>query len=153
MPLVVHDRFLKTVVYCLTPTLLVFCWGLPGVAKITSGGVPPWFSEQFEKTFLASFPGLTASFYSIAVLEVLAALAALASLLRGEFIRTVHPNFLLAAVSLSLLLFVQLFFGKQLLSDFDGTRDLFMYFAGTLVMLHAVRSFQDSSNVIHEAGH
>lgn len=153
MPIVIHDRFLKTVVYSLTPTLLVICWGLPGVGKITSGGVPHWFGEQFGKTFLASFPGLAVSFYSIAVLEVLAAVAALASLLRGEFIRDVHPNFLFIAITLSLVLFVQLFFGKQLLNDFGGTRDLFMYFAGTLVMLIAVRSFPARSSGTNTAGH
>ncbi|MDX2147657.1 MAG: hypothetical protein SFZ23_09060 [Planctomycetota bacterium] len=127
-------------VFALSAILLAMTWGFAGVAKLTSGGVPSWFSEQFGKTILASFPGLTASYYSIALLETLAALAALGSILRGEFVRNVAPLFLHASILLSLALFVQLSFGKQLLSDYDGTHDLYMYFAGTLVMLIVVRS-------------
>ncbi len=50
------------------------------------------------------------------------------------------PRCCRGAIALSLLLFVQLSFGKQLLADFDGSHDLFMYFAGTLVMFAIVRS-------------
>lgn len=143
MPPIINDRALKALVYAPTAFLLTITWAFPGVGKLASGGVPDWFSEQFGKTFLASFPGLTASYYSIALLESLAGLVALASLLRGEFLRPVRPTFLLAAIFLSLLLFVQLNFGKQLLADYDGTHDLFMYFAAALVMLLAVRSLEN----------
>ncbi len=62
----------------------------------------------------------------------------------GEPFRRRSPSLLYAALLLSLLTFVQLNFGKQLLADFDGVHDLFMYFAGTLVMLAVVRSFDTS---------
>lgn len=138
------DRISRPVVLVLIAILLLITWGLPGVGKLLSGGVPGWFSEQFGKTFLNTFPGLFVSYYSIAVLEALAALAALGSLLRGEFLRQSHPPLLNVALLLSLVLFAQLSFGKQILGDFGGTHDLFMYFAGTLVMLAAVRAFRAS---------
>ena len=140
MPFHINDRIVKACVYALIAILLAISWGFPGVGKLAGGGVPDWFVEQFGKTFLASVPGLTASFYSIAVLEAIASVAAIGSLLRGEFLRPVRPHFLFAAIVLSLLLFVQLSLGKQLVADFAGTHDLFMYFAAGLAMLFAVRT-------------
>lgn len=134
-----NDRTLRAATFALIALLLALVWGFPGIAKFLSGGVPAWFSEQFAKTFLASFPGLFASYYSIALLETLAALAALGSLIRLEFLRAARPAFLYIAVVLSLLLFVQLNLGKQLVMDFDGIHDLYMYFAATLVMLALIR--------------
>jgi hypothetical protein len=139
--LLANDRLTRTSVFALTAVLIALTWGIAGVGKLASGGVPDWFTEQFGKTFLASFPGLSASFYSIAILETIAALAAVGSLVTGEPFRRRSPSLLYAALLLSLLTFVQLNFGKQLLADFDGVHDLFMYFAGTLVMLAVVRSF------------
>lgn len=133
------DRTLCSTTLALIALLLAMTWGFPGIGKFLSGGVPGWFSEQFGRTFLASFPGLAASYYSIAILETLAAMAALISLLRAEFIRVERPAFLYLAITLSLLLFVQLNLGKQLLMDFAGVHDLYMYFAATLVMLAVVR--------------
>lgn len=140
MPIHINDRMLKASVYALIALLLSMTWGIPGAGKLAGGGVPGWFADQFGKTFLATVPGLTASFYSIAVLEAIASLVAIASMLRGEFLRSVRPDFLYAAIVLSLLLFVQLSLGKQLVADFAGTHDLFMYFAAGLAMLFAVRS-------------
>jgi hypothetical protein len=144
MPPPATERLTRAAVYALSALLLAITWGVAAAGKLLSGGVPDWFTEQFGKTFLSSFPGLTASFYSIALLEALAGFAALASLLGGEFLRARAPAFLYAALLLSLLLFVQLNFGKQLLADFDGTHDLFMYFAGALVIFAAVRSLDPS---------
>lgn len=144
MTKLMNDRLLRTATYLLITLLLIMTWGMGGVFKLLAGGVPEWFSTQFSKTFLATFPGLTISFYSIAVLETVAAVVALGSLLRGEFLKPVRPTLLYGALGLSMLLFVQLSLGKQLVADFAGSHDLFMYFAGTLVMLLAVRSLDAS---------
>lgn len=137
----------RAAIYAIVPAKLGMLWGFPGVAKLSAGGVPGWFAEQFGGTFLASLPGLAASFYSIGILETLAALAAVGSLLRGEFLRDGRPSLLLTSIVLSLVLFVQLNFGKQLLADYDGTHDLFMYFAGMLVILSVVRSLETRQSV------
>lgn len=133
-------RLTRAAVFAMIAGLLAMLWGFPGAGKLLGGGVPPWFTEQFGKTFLATFPGMTLSFYSIAILEALAAVVALASLLRGEFLRSSSPVILHLAIILSMLLFLQLSLGKQLVTDFAGIHDLFMYFAGTVVLLLAVRA-------------
>lgn len=138
MPLTLNDRLVQSAVRLLIALLLAMTWGFAGLSKLLAGGVPGWFREQFQGTFLATVPGLPASFYSIALLEALAALLALGSLLRGEAVRPTRPTLLIASVLMSLLLFVQLSLGKQLVGDFAGLHDLYMYFAGTLVMLLAV---------------
>jgi hypothetical protein len=139
------NRAIRAVTLLLITLLLMMTWGIGGISKLFAGAVPEWFSKQFGGTFLASFPGLTASFYSIALLETAAAVAALVSLLRAEFVRGGRPTFLYVTVLLSLLLFVQLSLGKQIIGDFAGSHDLFMYFVGSLVALHTVRSFDLSA--------
>lgn len=122
-------------------TLLIgVTWGMAGVPKLLSGGVPPWFEGTFGQTVLASFPGLWASFYSIAVFETLLALGAIGALLRGEFLPGRTPSWLAATLAGSLFVFLQLGFGKRLVADHDDAAKLFVYFAGTLVMLWYVTS-------------
>jgi hypothetical protein len=145
MTRLVNDRTLRSVVYLLIAALLAMTWGFSGVAKLLAGGVPEWFSKSFGSTVLASFPGLPVSFMSIAILETLAAVIALASILRGEFFRSVRPGLLYTSVVLSLALFVQLSFGKQLVMDFAGSHDLFMYFAGSLIILMVVRALDSDT--------
>lgn len=139
------DRVVRTVAYSAIALLLLFTWGFGAVSKLSTGGtVPEWFTQTFEKTFLKSFPGMWASFHSIAALEAIAALLALGSLVTGEAFRDRKPALLIGCLLLSLLLFVQLSFGKQLLQDFTGSHELYMYFAGSLVMLLAVRYMESS---------
>lgn len=136
------DFSVRTAVFLLVAILLTFTWVLTGVGKFMSEGVPPWFQEQFGKSLLAAFPGLTASYYSIAVLEVIAALVSIGSLLSFEWLSRRPPILLQISLVLSMLTFLVLGFGKRLVADHAGAHDLFMYFAATLVMLMAVRGFR-----------
>jgi hypothetical protein len=120
--------------------LLLFAttWGLAGPGKLASG-MPSWFGETFGKTFLATFPGLTLSYYSLAVGETVAFLLALAALVRLEFLprrSTLVTQVMLVA---SLLIFVQLGFGQRLVREFDSAANLFFYFGFTLLALSYVR--------------
>jgi hypothetical protein len=144
----VSDALVRAVVLSAMTLLLIFTWGFGAVGKLSAAGkVPEWFTQTFEKTFLNTFPGMWASFYSIAALEAIATLLALGSLVTGEAFRDRKPVLLITCVLLSLVLFAQLNFGKQLLQDFSGAQELFMYFAGTLVMLLVVRHLDTSSRV------
>lgn len=136
------DFSVRSAVFVLIAILLSFTWVLTGIGKIMADGVPTWFQDQFGKSFLAAFPGLSVAFYSIAILEVLAALVSIGSLLSFEWLSRRPPILLHAALVLSLLIFAMLGFGKRLVADHDGAHDLFMYFAATLVMLLVVRSFR-----------
>jgi hypothetical protein len=140
----IHHRLLRAAVLGLVAVMLAMLWGFPGVGKLLAGGVPNWFTEQFGKTILAKAPGLTLSFYSIGAMECLTALVASASLFRGEFLRQRSPLMLYLAILLTLVLFVQLSIGKQLVTDYSGIHDLFMYFAGTVVLLLALRSLDNA---------
>ena len=117
--------------------LFLMVWGFAGVGKILSG-VPSWFGDKFGSTILASFPGLTASFWLLASAELLAFALALLALLRGEFIGRRPPTWLTAMLVWSLFVFIQLGFGQWLTAEYNGTFQLFAYFGVTLVALQFV---------------
>lgn len=119
--------------------LFLSTWGLAGPGKLTSAP-PAWFADKFGPTFLGTFPGITASYYSIALGETLAALLALVALVRLEFLPgrpTVVTQWMLV---LSLFIFAQLGFGQRLVQEFNSAASLFFYFGATLLALVYVRS-------------
>lgn len=118
--------------------LLFATWALTGFGKITAGEVPGWFTERFGNTFLMSFPGPWLSFYSIAFFETLAAVLALISILRLEFMGSRPAHFLKASLVGSMLCFLQLGFGQRLIAGHDDAAKLFFYFTGTAVLLLVV---------------
>lgn len=119
--------------------LFLMVWGFTGVGKLLTG-IPSWFPDKFGQTFLAKFPGLTATFWILAISEFLALSLAALSLLTGEFLARRPPRLLQWMLVWSLFIFVQLGFGQWLTSDFNATAQLFAYFAGTLVCLHYVEA-------------
>ncbi len=124
--------------------LMLATWCLAGPPKFMGGGVPTWFIDSFGKSMLGAFPGMTVSYYSIAVLETLAGLGALVALLRGEVFRQQRANWLEGTLVLSLLIFAQLGFGQRLIGDFDKAAMLFNYFTGTAVCLVLLRTLGGS---------
>lgn len=136
---------LRSVSFAIITLMFIVVWALPGFGKLAGGGVPEWFAGKFAETFLATFPGLTISFYSIVILECLAALLAIISLFKGEWLRSKAPFFLQSCLLLSMLLFIQLLFGQSLLREFDSVAKLFGYFSGTLIALAYVTWIQKQS--------
>ena len=114
--------------------LFLMVWGFTGIGKLIDGP-PAWFPEKFGATILAKFPGLTATFWLLAIGVVLAFGLAVAALVRGEFLGKRPPLLLAAMLVWSLFLFVQLGLGQWLTAEFNGTQQLFMYFCGTLIAL------------------
>jgi hypothetical protein len=117
--------------------LFLMVWGFTGLGKLFSGP-PSWFPDKFGQTVLARFPGLTASFWLLALAELLAFALAAIALLRGEFINRRPPTWLTAMLTWSLFVFVQLGFGQWLTAEYNGTFQLFTYFGVTLVALQFV---------------
>jgi hypothetical protein len=107
------------------------------LAKLKSG-VPEWFAGKFGATFLARIPGLTATFWILAISEVLVALIATAALLRLEFLGRKPPALLATTLVGSLFVFLQLGFGQWLTDEFNGAFQQFVYFGLTLFALHTV---------------
>jgi len=115
--------------------LFLMVWGFAGIDKLLHG-VPSWFDGKFGKTFLGTFPGLTATFWLLAISELLAFALGIVALVRIEFLRQRPAMFLCATLAWSLFVFLQLGFGLWLTGDFNGGFQQFMYFTGTLVALH-----------------
>lgn len=119
--------------------LFLMVWGFTGIAKFMEGK-PVWFADKFGKTFLATFPGLTVTFWMLAVGEVAAFLLAAAALIKLEFLDRKPTVVLQSMLVWSLFLFVQLGLGQWITNEFTGGQQLFMYFAGTLVALGYVQA-------------
>lgn len=132
-----QTRVLRTGALLAINFLFLMVWGFTGLGKLISG-VPSWFGDKFGKTILASFPGLTATFWLLAISEVLAFALAAVALVRGEFLERRAPAFLQTMLVWSLFVFVQLALGQWLTAEYNGTQQLFMYFCGTLIALSFV---------------
>ena len=122
--------------------LYLIVWGFAGIGKLTDG-MPPWFDDKFGKTFLASFPGLTATFWLLAGSELLALGLAIVSLVRLEFLGRKAVKILPVMLVWSLFVFVQLGFGQWLTKEFNGAFQQFMYFGGTLMALEFTLRLRD----------
>ena len=119
--------------------LFLMVWGFAGISKVRDG-VPSWFDGKFGKTFLGSFPGLSATFWLLTLSELLAFGLMIAALVRLEFLERKSTTLLPLALVWSLLVFLQLGFGQWLTDDFNGGFQQFMYFTGTLVALLMVQA-------------
>jgi len=117
--------------------LFTMVWGFAGISKVLEG-MPSWFDGKFGKTFMATFPGLAATFWILAASELLAFGLAAAALVSGEFLERKPIKLLPLAVVWSLFVFLQLGFGQWLTGEFTGGFQQFVYFCGTLVALQLV---------------
>lgn len=118
--------------------LFVVVWGFSGLDKVIHGK-PDWFADKFGGTWLAMFPGLSLTFWTLAVSEVLALALAGVALMRLEFLPGRRPVWLSLMLMWSLFVFLQLCLGQWITREFAGAQQIFLYFVGTLVMLHFVR--------------
>ena len=121
--------------------LFVMVWGFAGISKFLEG-VPPWFGDKFGNTFLASFPGLTLTFWTLALSEAAALVLAVIALLRLEFLGRGGLTLLTSTLVWSLFVFLQLGFGQWLIAEYNGAFQQFVYFTGTLVALQFVHRGQ-----------
>lgn len=126
--------------------LFLMVWGFTSLDKLVHG-IPPWFSDKFGKTFLATFPGLSAGFWILAGAELVGFGLAIAALLAGEFLGRRPLRCLTWMLVWSLFVFVQLGFGQWLTSEYNGTAQLFTYFCGTVITLQFVTSSMQSESV------
>ena len=96
--------------------------------KLKGKKVPEWFLKTFEPTLLAKLPGgIRAQFWMIAGFETLLAV----SFPLSVFIPDLLPFALLAA----LFLYGILCFGLRITGDFQGSANMFAYFAATIFSL------------------
>src|SRR4029077_6419968 len=99
--------------------LFLMVWGFSGFSKLASG-LPAWFGDKFGRTFLASFPGVGASFWILTIAELLGFALAATALVQGEFLGRRPLAWLTTMLVWSLFVFLQLSFGLWLTADFNG---------------------------------
>ena len=126
--------------YWLTIVAVYFLVGVlffySGKSKLIDGDgdVPPPLREQFEGTFIDTFPGIDLAWTMLAILEWGVVALMVLSLLRGEFLPLRPKGILLAALGLAMLTFACLSFGQTSTGNNEGTASLFTYFGATAVL-------------------
>jgi hypothetical protein len=99
------------------------------------GNAPQGIKEQFQGTFVDTFPGVDAAWVILGILEFGVFVLLLASLIRLEFLPHRDKSLLQVGLSVALLAFACLAFGQTVTRQFEGTASLYTYFASTVVIL------------------
>lgn len=106
--------------------------GTAAWSKWKSLSTPDWFIKQFENTPIAKFPnGPVLAYWSIAGFEAVLTILFILS--------PVFPMLSQYALAASLLLFGGLCLGLRMINDYQGSVNMFVYFAATLISLQMVR--------------
>ena len=112
-----------------------------GKDKLFDGDVeaPAGIAEQFEGTFIDTFPGTDTAWFILGVFEFGVFVLMLASIARLEFLPHRDKSILQVSLALSLLTFACLGFGETVIGDHAGSASLYTYFGMTAVILLLVR--------------
>ena len=101
----------------------------------SDGNAPAGIKEQFENSFLSTFPGTDTAWFILGIFEFGVFVLLLASVVRLEFLPHRDKSILQVGLALALLTLACLAFGQTATSQFSGTAELYGYFASTAVIL------------------
>jgi hypothetical protein len=101
----------------------------------SDGEAPAGIEEQFENSFVSTFPGTDTAWFILGIFEFGVFVLLLASIVRLEFLPHRDKSILQVGLALALLTFACLAFGQTATQQFSGTAELYMYFASTAVIL------------------
>jgi hypothetical protein len=99
-----------------------------------NGNMPAELAKAYEGTFIDSFPGLNTTWALLGVLEGLACLAFVASLVAGEFLPQRRKPILLSGLAFSMFVFAVMTFGQNIVSNYEGVASLFTYMGVTAIV-------------------
>lgn len=118
-----------------------FLWYYSFYEKLVddSGKMPAELAKTYQGTFIDSFPGLNAMWTILGVLEGLACLAVVASLVSGEFLPRRRKPILLSGLAFSMFVFAVMTFGQNLVNEYAGVASLFTYMGVTAVVYGLLR--------------
>ena len=102
--------------------------------------VPPPLEAQFDKTFIGTVPGASASWVIIVILEGLVFLLLVASVATTEFRPSKRKPILLTALAMALLVFGLLSFGQNATAQHESVASLYGYFGTTIIIMLFVRT-------------
>jgi hypothetical protein len=131
-----------------------FLWYYSAKEKLIdqSGTMPEGLAKGYAGTFVDSFPGLNATWVILGILEAVAFLGFVASIVTGEFLPTRRKPILNASLGISLLTFAVLVFGQELLGEFEGVAEAFAYMGATVVTLLLVAVLPPRKGIWRVAG-
>jgi hypothetical protein len=101
----------------------------------SDGHAPQGIKEQFQNSFLSTFPGTDAAWIILGILEFGVFLLLLASLLRAEFLPHRDKSLLQVGLAVALVTFACLAFGQTATGQHEGSASLYQYFGATVVIL------------------
>jgi hypothetical protein len=99
------------------------------------GKAPSYVKDQFKGTFLDTIPGTDAAWVILGLLEFGVFVLLVASLIRLEFLPHRDKSILQVGLATALLTFAFLAFGQTATKQFEGTAELYTYFASTVIIL------------------
>jgi hypothetical protein len=98
------------------------------------GKPPPGIEQQFQGTFVATFPGVDVLWWILSILEFAIFVLLAVSLVLGEFLPSRHKRVLLVGLSLALFTFACLSFGQTATGNNAGTASIYTYFGMTAIV-------------------
>jgi hypothetical protein len=118
-----------------------FLWYYAAKEKLIddSGTMPEGLAKGYAGSFVASFPGLNATWLILGLLEAVTFLGFIGSIVTGEFLPARRKPILLGALSMSLLTMAVLIFGQSMIGENEGVASLFGYFAAIVVTILLVQ--------------
>lgn len=123
------DTARKTLILIVLILILI----VPVSHKLLDQMPPDWFIGKFKDSWIAFFPGITASYYLIVLLELVAPLFILIGgvqfLLKSKVNKYLRIGFLLYSS-----LFIVLTFGSFLVQDYSNGFKDFMYFVAIILI-------------------
>ncbi len=112
---------------------LAYLWILAALPKLSDAAYIANFEKRFAESFLATLPGgMAPQIYFLGILELIAGILALVSLVRLEFLSGSF-TWLQRCLALSAFTFAALGFGLRVIQDYAGSANIFFYLAGTVV--------------------
>jgi hypothetical protein len=114
-----------------------FLWYYSAKEKLIdqNGVMPEGLAKGYAGSFVDSFPGLNATWVILGIVEAIAFLGFIASIVTGEFLPTRRKPILIASLGVSMLTFGLLIFGQEMVSEFEGIAEMFAYLGATVVTL------------------
>jgi hypothetical protein len=118
-----------------------FLWYYAAKEKLfdQNGDMPAGLAKAYKGTFIDNFPGINASWLLLGLLEAVAFVVIVASLVSGEFMPTRRKPILLAGLTVSMFTFAVMTFGQNLIGNFEGVASLFTYMGVTGVVYAVIR--------------
>ena len=99
------------------------------------GHPPAAIKQQFDSSFIGTFPGIHAAWIILGVLEFAVVAIMVVSLFLAEFLPHRRKSAMQVALAVALITFACLAFGQTSTGQFSGSASLYQYFGATVVIL------------------